>query len=75
MVDGNLLAAFDYNLLVPLALTLITWSAVVAISRRAGARWWDPLAARRASLAVAVTVGGSWLLRLLPWGPATWLAP
>ena len=75
LLDGDFLAAVDHNVLVPLAIALIAWSAIAAFSRRSGARWWDPLAARWASLAVAAAIGGFWLLRLLPFGPAAWLAP
>jgi hypothetical protein len=75
MLDGDVIAAVDHNVLVPLALALIVWSAIAAVSRGAGARWWDPLALRSASLVTAATIGTFSLLRLLPWGPTAWLAP
>jgi len=75
LLDGDLLAAIDHNVLVPVALVVISWSAVVAVSRRAGRRWRDPLSWRGASVVTAATIGAFWLLRLLPWGPTAWLAP
>lgn len=75
LLEGNVAAAIDHNVLVPLALALIVWSVAVAVARRAGRRWWDPLTSRAASIVTAATLGAFWLLRLLPWGPTSWLAP
>ena len=75
LLDGDLAAAVDHNLLVPIALIVVMWAGVAAAARRAGHPLWDPLRHRWASMAVAVTIAGFWLLRLVPVGPGPWLAP
>lgn len=75
LLEGDLGGALDANALVPLALLLVVWAGVAAMAGRLGLRLGDPLRSRYASLAVAATVGGFWLLRLVPAGPGAWLAP
>ena len=75
LLDGDVAAALDANSLVTVALILLTWSAVVVLARWVGVQLWDPLRARHASRMVATVVGAFWLLRLIPVGPAAWLAP
>jgi len=75
LLDGDLPAALDHNLLVPAALVVVVWAGVAAAARRAGHPLWDPLRHRWASTVVAVSIAAFWLLRLVPVGPGAWLAP
>lgn len=74
LTEGDLTRAFDHNLLVPMALVLLVWHGVVTIGNRLG--WWShtaPLTHRWAARAVLVTVLAFWAIRLVPWGPGTYL--
>lgn len=68
LLDGDLIAAFSYNALVPMALLLLLWAGVSAAAANAGRRLWHPLGERHASRVVGVAIAGFWIVRLVPLG-------
>lgn len=72
LLDGDLVAALDHNMLTVAALPLLAWAWISWIAHPH--RVWHPLAARHAATVAAVAVIGFWAVRVAPWPIGDWLA-
>ncbi len=69
MSERDVVAAFDHNLLVPVASFLLVAAWVSWTARSFGRHVPHPLASSRASVTMLVVVTTFWVLRLLPFAP------
>lgn len=74
LLNGNVMAALDLNVLAIVVLPLLAWWGFVALTRAfGGPAWRTPTPSRLGALAAVVAVALFGVLRNLPVAPFNWL--